>query len=181
MMNELQIEQELVRVIEAITGIANANIRISYQTSGMPSIDANTDYCFISLSFFDNNYTKPIKTDFDGEQEIETYSGQRGIVANLVFYGNNAFDYASKVRVLTKDSSYMKTLRRNDIYLICDTSEPRRVPILLNQQWYNQVFLDLRFYQKIMYNVNRNAIESVEIHLISDHNEQIIEIEKGGN
>ena len=179
MMNKLQIEQEIVRIIEKITGITNANIRISYQTTGMPSIEADADYCFVALSFFDNPYTVPIETKFDGSKEVEEYRATRGIVANLVFYGLNAFENATKVRVLTKDSSLMKNLRRDKIYLICNTSEPRRIPILINQQWYDQVYLDLRFYQKIMYNTDRHYIDSVEIKLISDHKEQDINI--GGN
>lgn len=178
MMNKTQIEQEIVRVIENITRIKNSNIRISYQTTGMPSIEADTDYCFVSLNFFDSPYTKPIYTEFNALEEVEVYEGQRGIVANLVFYGINAFENASKVKILTKDESLMKVLRRNDIYLISDTSEPRRVPILINQQWYEQVYLDLRFYQKIMYNTDRHYIDSVEIKLISDHEEQDIEIKE---
>lgn len=178
MMNKVQIEQELVRVIEKITGIINSNIRISYQTTGMPSIEADADYCFIALNFFDSQYTQPIETKFDAQEEIETYKGQRGIVANLVFYGINAFENASKVKVMTKDSFVMKNLRKDKIFLICDTAEPRRVPILINQQWYEQVFLDLRFYQKIMYNTDRHYIDSVEIKLISDHEEQDITIKE---
>jgi hypothetical protein len=99
-------------------------------------------------------------------------------VANLVFYGINSFVNASKVRVLTKDSSITKALRKDGIYLICDTAEPRRVPVLLNQQWYEQVYLDLRFYQKIMYNTDRHYIDSVEIKLISDNKEQDITIKE---
>ena len=178
MMNRVQIEQELVRVVEKITGITNSNIRISFQTTGMPSIEADADYCFIALNFFDSQYTKPIETEFNAKDESETYKGQRGIVVNLVFYGINAFEYASKVKVMTKDESIMKNLRKDSIYLICDTDEPRRVPILINQQWYEQVFLDLRFYQKIMYNTDRHYIDSVEIKLISDHKEQDITIKE---
>lgn len=179
MMNRLQIEQEIVRIIEKITGIENANIRISFQTTGMPSIEADVDYCFVAISFFNSPFTSPIETKFDGLNEIEEYRATRGIVANLVFYGLNAFENASKVKVMTKDSSIMKNLRKDKIYLLCDTDEPRRVPILINQQWYDQVFLDLRFYQKIMYNTDRHYIDSVEIKLISDHKEQDINI--GGN
>lgn len=171
MMNKLQIEQEIVRIIQGITGIANSNIRISYQTTGMPFIEDNTDYCFVSLSFFDTVYTKPIAVKFNAINEVETYEGQRGIVANLVFYGNNAFENASKVRVLSKDTYRMKNLRRNDVYLIADTAEPRRVPVLINQQWYDQVYLDLRFYQKLLYNTDRHYINSVEVNVISDHKE----------
>lgn len=178
MMNKLQIEQEIVRIIEAITGIQNSNIRISYQTTGMPFTDADTDYCFVSLNFFDNNYTKPIATKFDGVNEIETYIGQRGITANLVFYGLNAFENATKVRILTKDEYIMKNLRKNDVYMICDTAEPKRVPILINQQWYEQVYLDLRFYQKIMYNTDRHYIDSAEIKVIDDYNELDITIKE---
>ncbi len=177
-MNKLQVEQELVRVIQAITGIPNSNIRISYQTSGMPSIDVDTDYCFVSLNYFSNNFTSPIKIDFDAVQEIETYKSLRGIVANLVFYGANAFENASKVKVMSKNTYLMKNLRSQGIYLLCNTEEPRRVPILINQQWYDQVYLDLRFYQKIMYNTNVHYIDSVEINLISDHKEQEFTIEE---
>ena len=143
-MNKLQVEQELVRVIHNITGIANANIRISYQTSGMPFIDIDNDYCFVALNFFSSPYTKPIKIDFDAINEVETYKSLRGITANLVFYGANAFENATKVRVMSKDTYLMKNLRSAGIYLICDTEEPRRVPTLINQQWYDQVYLDLR-------------------------------------
>ena len=180
MMNKLQIEQELVRIIQSITGIANANIRISYQTSGMPYIEANEDYCFVSLNFFDTAYTSPIEIKFNALTEKESYEGSRGIVANLVFYGNNAFENASKVKVMSKDSFVLKNLRHDKIYLICNTEEPRRVPILINQQWYDQVYLNLRFYQKIVYNTDRHYINSVEVNLISDHKEQEITIE-GGN
>lgn len=177
-MNKVQIEQELVRIISSITGITNSNVRISYQTTGMPFIEANTDYCFVSLDFFDSLYTKPIETEFNATKEVETYKGTRGITANLTFYGDNAFDNASKVRVMTKDSTKLKNLRKNGVYLINDTSEPRRLPILYNQQWYEQVYLDLRFYQKLLYNVNRHYINSVEIKLISDHKEQDFTIEE---
>lgn len=180
-MNKLQIEQEIVRIVQAITGIPNANIRISYQTAGMPSIEADVDYCFIALSLFDSVYTKPFETKFYGDREVEEYTATRGIVANLVFYGLNAVENASKVKVLSKISSYTKNLRKENIYLINDTDEPRRVPISINQQWYDQVYLDLRFYQKIMYNTDRHYIDSVEIKLISDHKEQDININTGGN
>ena len=132
MMNKLQIEQELVRIIENITGIQNSNIRIAYQ--GMPSIDYNTDYCFISLEFFDNIYTSPIEIKFDGVNEKEKYKGLRGIKASLTFVGHNAFENATKTKIMTKDSFKMKNLRNDGIYLICDTSEPRRMPVLINQQ-----------------------------------------------
>lgn len=178
MMNKVQIEQEIVRIIQGITGIANSNIRISYQTTGMPYIEADTDYCFVSVNFFDTVYTKPIEVKFNASEEKETYEGQRGIVANLVFYGNNAFENASKVRVLSKDTFRMKNLRRDKIYMITDTAEPRRVPVLINQQWYDQVYLDLRFYQKLLYNTDRHYINSVEINIISDHKEQEINIEE---
>lgn len=181
MINKIQIEQEIVRVVERITGILNSNIRISYQTSGMPSIEADTDYCFVSLSFFNNAYTSPIETKFDATNEIEQYQATRGIVANLVFYGLNAFENASKVKILTKDNSVMKNLRRENIYLICDTEEPRRVPVSINQQWYDQVYLDLRFYQKIMYNTDRHYIDSVEIKVITEQNNEDITISKEEN
>lgn len=178
MMNKLQIEQELVRIIARITGIQNSNIRISYQTTGMPSIDADTDYCFVSLAFFDTNYTQPVTTEFDATQEVEAYKGKRGIVANLIFYGLNAYENATKVRILTKDSSIMKNLRADKIFLICDTAEPRRMPVSINQQWYDQVYLDLRFYQEILYNTDRHYIDSAEIKIISDHKETDITIEE---
>lgn len=181
MMNKLQIEQEIVRIIQKITSIANSNIRISYQQAGMPYIEEGTEYCFVSINFFDNNYTNPIEIKFDGANEIESYEGLRGITVNLTFVGANAFENATKVKFMSKDPSIMKNLRADRIYLICDTSEPRRMPTLINQQWYDQAYLDLRFYQKIMYNVNRNTIESVGIKIISDHNEQDITIEKGGD
>lgn len=177
-MNKLQIEQELVRIIENITGITNSNIRISYQTTGMPYIDADTDYCFVSLNFFDTVYTQPVTTEFNATQEVETYKGKRGIVANLIFYGLNAYDNASKVRVMIKDSTVTKNLRANGIFLICDTAEPRRMPISINQQWYDQVYLDLRFYQELLYNTDRHYIDSAEIKIISDHKENDITIEE---
>lgn len=180
MMNKIQIEQELVRIIQSITGIPNANIRIAYQTAGMPFIEDNQDYCFISLNFFDNVYTSPIEIKFDGVNEIEEYKGLRGIIANLTFIGSNAFENATKTKVMTKDSFKMKNLRKDGIYLICNTSEPRRMPALINQQWYDQAYLDLRFYQKIVYNTDRHYIDSVEINLISDHEERTFTIE-GGN
>lgn len=177
-MNKLQVEQEIVRIISKITGIENSNVRISYQTTGMPFIEAHTDYCFISLNYFDSVFTRPIEIEFNANEEVETYKGTRGIVANLTFYGDNAFDNASKVRVMTKDSSVLKNLRREMIYLINDTAEPRRLPVMYNQQWYEQVYLDLRFYQKLLYNTNRHYINSVEIKLISDHKEQDFIIEE---
>lgn len=179
MMNKLQIEQEIVRIIQQITGIKNKNIRILYQTTGMPSIEADADYCFVALAFFDNTYTSPVETEFDGKNEIESYKSTRGIVANLVLYGLNAFENASKIRVMIKDTSLTKNLRKNGIYLLCNVSEPRRVPISINQQWYDQVYLDLRFYQKIVYNTDRHYIDSAEIKLISDHKEQDINIKQG--
>lgn len=181
MMNRLQIEQEIVRILEKITGVQNSNIRISYQTSGMPFIEADTDYIFVSLSFFETDYVKPIEISFDAEKEQETYKSMSGIVANLVFYGLNAFENAQKVKVMTTDSSITKNLRAGGVYLIANTAEPRRVPILINQQWFNQVYLDLRFYQKIMYNIDRHYIDSTEIKVITDHKEETINIEKGGN
>ena len=123
-------------------------------------------------------YTKPIEVIFNGQYERETYKGQRGIVVNLVFYGDNAFENASKVRVLSKDTFRMKNLRRDKIYMITDTSEPRRAPVLINQQWYDQVYLDLRFYQELLYNTDRHYIDSVEVNVISDHKEQHITIEE---
>lgn len=181
MMNKLQIEQELVRIIQKITGIENKNIRISYQKTGMPSIKVDFDYCFVSLNFFDTEYTQPIETEFNAQEEIESYKGTRGIIANLVLYGTNAFENASKIRVMIKDTSSTKNLRKNGVYLLCNVSEPRRVPISINQQWYDQVYLDLRFYQKIMYNTDRHYIDSAEIKVISDHKEQDINIKQGEN
>lgn len=181
MINKLQIEQEIVRVIEKITGIENSNIRISYQTTGMPSIEVDTDYCFVALSFFNSAFTSPIETKFDAINEIEHYQATRGIVANLVFYGLNAFENASKVKIMTKDSSIMKNLRKEQIYLICDTEEPRRVPVLINQQWYDQVYLDLRFYQKIMYNTDRHYIDSVEVKVFAEQYDEDFTISKEEN
>ena len=174
-MIKLQIEQEMCKIIEKITGIENSNIRISYQS--MPSIEIDNDYCFVALSYFDSPFTKPIEVKFDGENEIEDYSATRGILANLIFYGNNAFENASKCKIMFNDASLTKNLRKESIFHICDTSEPRRVPVLLNEQWFDQVYLDLRFYQKIMYNTDRKRIESVDISLITDNKTKEI---KGG-
>lgn len=172
----LEVEQALVQILIDITGVASNNVRISYQN--MPAMKNNTtDYIFVSLNYFDTPYEKPVNVEFDGDTEIESVSATKGITANLVFYGTNAYDNALKVATLTKIASYMKTLRKMGVYLICDTASPRRVPVLLNNYWYEQVYLDLRFYAKILYTNNRNRIESAEVNVISDHFERTINIE----
>lgn len=183
-MNKLEIEQEIVSIIGNITTIPKRNIRISYQQKGQPAFKQGSNYCYVSLTNFDSEYEKPVTVKFDPENEIETYQKTKGRTCNLVFVGPDSYDNANKVMTLINNNSYTKNLRKNDIYYICSTDSPRRVPTLVNNEWFEQVFLNLRFYQKLLYNIPRNRIEHVEVNILTDTGEQTsftIENKTGGN
>lgn len=163
MMTKIELEQEMVRTLAKMTGVPNRNIRIQYQQKGMPNFKQGQDYIYVALSYTNSEFEKPVTVTFDGENEIETYTKIKGIVFNLVFVGDNASDNALKVMTLMNNNDYTRTLRKNDVYFISAVDTPRRIPLLVNNEWFEHVYLDIRFYQKLLYNQNRNRIEQVEV------------------
>lgn len=177
MMTRIEFEQELVTIIQGITGLADGFVRVGYQLQGQPTFKTTENVILVAVTLFDSDYDKPIeksyKEDVENDVLIESRKMTVGYQARLTIYGSSSVDNALKIKAMVQDNSIMKNLRANEIFLISSTPSPQRVPILLNQQWYEQVTLDLRFYAKVVYNKERNYIESVEVTIVTDTGEEL--------
>lgn len=175
------IEDELVTIIKTITGLGDDYVRVSYQEKGQPTFSTTDNVIYIAVTLFDTKYDKPIETTYTNSLAgiTETKTMVAGVDARLTLYGDDAQDNALKIKAMVTKNSIMKTLRAGGVYLINATSSPQRLPILLNQQWYEQVTMDLKFYQNLTYTSAINPIESAEITFETDiGTEKTIEIKE---
>ncbi len=131
----------------------------SWQQDGAPAWSINDNIAFLRLTMQDDPLTDTIDEIWGNSSDADvtvSQSSQRGWIANLIWYGQNAEDNASSFRDWIRSPKVKDWINNTALALgggglavIPKINQPMRVPELYNGQWWNRVTLSFRAYELI--------------------------------
>ena len=81
----------------------------------------------------------------------------------FVNYGPNAYDFARKIRNGLFLDDVRRLLRQNNFALVTDIPAPRRIPELVNAEWWNRVDVSARFNEHVRVEGSVSTIAQIPI------------------
>ena len=158
---------------------ANKMIRFSWPSdTGSERFTATptTNVCYIrftasqlsSEGYVNQNY---MAVTANGETVyVERMDTHRGLRAQLIFYGPNSMEYATRVRVGMNRAESAEILRKADMSYVPNRQMPVSMDELIDGNWFSRTDVSLDYYQLIVYTDTVPIIESVpDIHITSNN------------
>jgi len=137
----------------------------TFKTLGSaPDWNRDEDVCFIYALPLDDMYNRQRNRRFEHREGRDIVAiDEHTDVHNLLFvnYGPNAYDCARMIRNKIFQSDVRRLLRQNRFHLVTDIPAPRRVPELVNSEWWNRVDVNITFNQFVRLESEATTIERV--------------------
>jgi hypothetical protein len=147
---------------------ANAyyNVRVGWQQTGQPAFLITDDICTITATLSDDDYNRIRNTIYspnDVESLTQTTCYTRVWRIAFSLYGPNSFDHAR----LLKSAMFMgwahDILGQNELYLVTNVSDPRRIPELADGQWWERSDFSVRLNELVTETITAAVIASAEV------------------
>lgn len=156
-----------------------AQVRVDWQAQGQPDVALPTqDSCYVSCVLENVGYSQ-VRDHTVGSGGVgvaaETWVYTRGWRFNWVLYGPNSFDRARQIHSALFQDYFNDQLALSNLYPVLDPSEPVRLPIEHNAQWYDSSHFYCVFYEEITETIQSPAVTSVEIK-VYDQDGQVADI-----
>ena len=132
--------------------------------SSTPDWKRDENVCFIYSRPNDDAYNRQRDTRYvhrEGRNlvAIDEHTDVHDIL--FVNYGPDAYDCARKIRNGLFLDEIRRLLKRNNFHLLVNVPAPRRVPELVNAEWWNRVDVNAMFNQFVRLESNMTTIERV--------------------
>jgi hypothetical protein len=143
-----------------------SQVRIGWQPEGQPFDDKTADVVYIRAIEDDDEYNQ-LRDLANDVLDVETI--QQHFVYTRVwkifwcFYGPNSFDRARQLHSGLLTQAGHDLMAGTYLYQITDESCPRRIPELIQKQWFERVDFEVRFNELVNETPPVPAISSVEI------------------
>lgn len=161
------ITQQLTCGMLGIIPVDPASVRVSWQPEGQPDVDLpDKDMCFISCVTQDVEYSRIRDRTYDGPNTApvnETWVYTRGWRITWETYGPNSFDRARQIHSALFQNYFNDQYALSNLYPVLDPSEPVRLPVLHNAQWYDASTFHCIFYEQVTETIQSPSVTSVEI------------------
>jgi len=164
--------QQVNILVQAITcGMLGINpvdvsaVRVDWQAQGQPDVALpSQDSCYVSCVLQDVEYSRVRDHTLAGEGSVdETWVYTRGWRFEWVAYGPNSFDRMRAVHSALFQDYFNDAFAASNLYPVLEPSEPVRLPIKHNAQWYDSTQFHCVFYEQVTETIQTPAVSSVEI------------------
>lgn len=162
------------KMLNLTTEEEQSKVRLTWQTNGMPGFSVSEDVIFIRVAPEDNKLARQMDVLYRDEEASSNLSLKKRVgytrvyKINWTLYGPNAYDNADLLRASIFDRDYTREIRENNLFLITDVSMPRRVPELLNKQWWERVDFSASYNEAVIRESEVPVITSTEIKIIKN-------------
>lgn len=156
-------------------------VRIEWPIKGQPFGNANQDVCYIgAIDSSDDEYAKVrdewITQNYDPNETITlNYSYTRTWRILWSLYGPNAFDHARAIKSALFLDYYTDALSLDQLFPVSDFPQPRRLPELINSQWFERVDYDIEIYEFVKETIVVNSVLSAEV-IVENSEGQIADV-----
>lgn len=143
---------------------AYAKVILDWPTNGQPAWSIHQDICAVGCVPVDDPYDKTrdfLVQPFDALNVEQAVGYTRCWKVAWTFYGPNSFDDARIVKDFLLLDWAHDQLAQSNLYLVTDTTAPRRVPELFQGQWWERTDLEMRFYEEVISSISVGMIQSI--------------------
>jgi len=157
-----------------------SQVRIDWATAGQPFEDVNADVCYLGCLLTDDPYTL-IRDQYlsqTGGVLTQSWTYTRAWRVSWTLYGPNSFDRARAIHSALFMDAFTDSLSESNLFPLPNMPLPRRVPELLNAQWWERADFYCNMYEAVTETISPGIATSVEIKV--DTNEgQVADITVG--
>lgn len=148
-----------------IVPVDPAQVRVAWQQQGQPDVALPTqDSCYISCVSQDVEYSRVRDHTLRGvDGVIETWVYTRGWRVSWNTYGPNCFDRARQIHSALFQDYFNEQFAASNVYPVLDPSQPVRLPIEHNAQWYDNTQFSCVFYEQVTETIQTPTVVSVEV------------------
>lgn len=159
------IMQPIIASLLGWEGSLAKNVRIGWQQEGAPAFKISDDVVFISATLVHHYMNQQHDLFYEeGSPDLEeTRSYTRVTSLNCIAYGINAMSNLSIIKLGMFYDTTRYELAQQQIYLMPDVVEPRRMPESFQGRWWERSDMQLQFYELLTDIRGQNAIDSVDI------------------
>jgi hypothetical protein len=141
------------------------NVRIGWQLDGPPAFKITDNVVFITATPVDDPYNRQHDVLIEaGSPDLAIATGMTRVTAlNVIAYGPDAMSNLQAVKIGMFYPATRNTLTLEEIYLISDVVEAKRVPESFQGRWWERGDMQLRFNELLIDTQQQNEIDSVEV------------------
>lgn len=160
-----EFENIMQPIIAGILDFESKNVRIGWPTYGAPTGKIIENIVYLKGVPIDDDINRQIETEFEVSSPglLQTDSATRVMSIQLTAYGPKAYDNLKLINLAIFDQSVLELLALQEIFLIPDIVEPRRLPEKFQDQWWERADSELRFNEVISREKNIGEIKSAEV------------------
>ena len=153
-----------------INPVDPAQVRVDWQPQGQPDVATpSQDSCYVMSVLEDVDYSRVRDREASGTGPVvQTWSYTRGWRISWDCYGPNSFDRARQIHSALFMDYFDTQFSLVNLYFVSDPSEPTRVPILHNGQWYDHTHFHCVFYEAVTETISDPAVTSVAVAVYAD-------------
>lgn len=151
--------------------LADTRIRMSWPTysesGSQPDWKRNEDVCFIRLTMDDSDpfgtlleVSHEYDPETDTQKEIVEYSNRYRVF--LIFYGPSSFKDADQFRITMFRDEIRAMFETLGLFPISGVQRPRRVPELVDGQWWERWDLTFSIYSGVRLEYDEDFFEEVQ-------------------
>jgi len=141
-------------------------VRISWASDGQPGWNQFEDVAFIRVIPRDDEYNRirdMTFTQIDSQNINQAMSYTRVIEVFWTLYGPNSEDNLQTIRDNLFYDSNHDTLMNNNLYMVMDVPEPKRLPEFFESKWWERVDFSVSFNELVTRNITIPYVKQVPI------------------
>jgi hypothetical protein len=165
-----QINAIIVPLTQGILGLSvDANsgaVRTDWGTEGQPFAEVSDDICYIACVTDDGPYNKvrdKVATQNDDGSVTQNWAYTRIWKISWVLYGPNSTDRGRAIKSGLFMDWVCATLSLSQLFPVTNYEEPRRVPELINGQFWERVDYAVTMYEFVQETITDQTVLSVEV------------------
>ena len=151
------------------------DVRIEWPIEGAPGPKITDDIIYLRCVEVDSPINK--QREFRHYQAspdfIQSIGFSKTMEVSYICYGPSSYDNADYLRTAIFFQDIHDLLAQNSVYLVPDIAEPKRVPELFENRWWQRADLQMRFNALVVRERAAHYIESVEVTVSTAEGEQI--------
>lgn len=157
--------QQLTCGMLGINPVDPSLVRVSWQKQGQPDVATPAqDSCYISCVPENVDYRIVRDRTISGTGPVvETWVYTRGWRFSWDTYGPNSTDRSRQIYSALFQDYFNEQFELSNLYPVLEPTEPVRLPIEHNAQWYEHSHFNCMFYEQITETITTSAVTSVEI------------------
>ncbi|HEY3987943.1 MAG TPA: hypothetical protein VGM02_01510 [Acidobacteriaceae bacterium] len=168
-LTQTEAENAIQSLLVQVLDVPGSTVRPSWPTAGAPAFDITDDVCFLKATLSNDRVNRSRDTAHTGSGETLTVTVTylRVWDIGLALYGPNSFDRARLIKSALLMGWTQRSLATNNLALVLDMDDPRRLPELFASQWWERSDFSFRLNELVTETTTVPSIASVEIDLFT--------------